>query len=60
MVRKIMTKFMKQKRTSMRTASEQYGVPYTTISEHQKYGRPQALNEQNERQLVEALQVSAE
>lgn len=55
-----MTKFMKQKRTSMRTASEQYGVPYTTISEHQKYGRPQALNEQNERQLVEALQVSAE
>lgn len=57
---------VKQKRMSMRAASVQYGVPYSTLNDHVhdkvalKYGSPQALDENSERQLVEALLVCAE
>lgn len=53
-------------RMSMRQASEQYGIPYTTINRRYhgknplKYGRQPALSDMQESQLKEVLQICAE
>ncbi|KAG5881207.1 hypothetical protein JTB14_026648 [Gonioctena quinquepunctata] len=56
---------VKQKKMSTRAAAEQFAIPYSTINDHYhgrhllKYGRPSALDENEEKMLAEGLQLCA-